>query len=128
MATPALDKHSIGIEICNFGPVTPIRDGNFKNYVGGIMKAEEVTDLGTQYRGYQYWHSYTDAQIASVKELLLYLCDKYNITKEYKGQNMWGLSSRALSGENGIWSHVSCRADKTDVYPHPKLIEMLKTL
>ena len=31
-------------------------------------------------------------------------------------------------GSEGIWSHTNFRKDKSDVYPHPKLIEMLQSL
>jgi len=43
---------------------------------------------------------------------------------------MWDVSQRALSGEPGIWTHVSYRQKpgKTDCHPQPELIEMLKTI
>ena len=34
----------------------------------------------------------------------------------------------ANEGAEGIWSHTNFRKDKFDVYPHPKLIEMLQSL
>jgi len=34
----------------------------------------------------------------------------------------------ANEGGEGIWSHTNFRKDKFDVYPHPKLIEMLQSL
>ena len=123
-----LQKHSIGIEVCNFGPLTKQADGTFTNYVRGKMKPEEVLDLGHEFRGFQYWHSYTDAQLASLKELLAFLCDRWVIPKMYNGTDMWDLSTRAFAGEPGIWTHVSVRKDKTDMYPHPQLIAMLKDL
>jgi len=33
-----------------------------------------------------------------------------------------------LKGENGVLTHNSVRPDKTDVYPNPKLVAMLKGL
>jgi len=33
-----------------------------------------------------------------------------------------------LKGKAGVFTHNSVRKDKVDVYPHPKLIEMLKSL
>jgi len=123
-----LQKHSIGIEVCNYGPLTKQADGTFRNYLKGKMAPNEVMDLGYVYRGYQYWHSYTDAQIASLKELLQFLCTKWSIPSKYNGPDMWEITPRAFVGEPGIWSHTSARKDKTDMYPHPKLIEMLKAL
>jgi len=123
-----LQKQSIGIEVCNYGPLTKTADGTFINYLKGKMNPAEVFDLGYEWRGFRYWHNYTDAQIAMLQELLVFLCDRWNIPKQYNGSEMWDVSPRALAGEPGIWAHVSVRKDKTDMYPHPKLIEMLKSL
>ena len=41
---------------------------------------------------------------------------------------MWDISPNALSGINGIYTHVSYRSDKNDMSPQINLIEMLKTL
>jgi hypothetical protein len=39
-----LDKTSIGIEVCNWGPITK-KGTKFYNYVGGEIPKEEVTEL-----------------------------------------------------------------------------------
>ena len=41
---------------------------------------------------------------------------------------MFDVNAKALSGTPGVWAHGSVRYDKVDIYPHPKLIEMLKSL
>jgi len=123
-----LQKHSIGIEICNWGWVTKQTDGSFKNYVNRMVSEKEVIELAAPYRGYKYWHSYTDAQIQSTRDLLVLLCAKWNIPKEFKGMGMFDINTDALMGKPGIWSHTSVRSDKVDVYPHPKLVQMLKSL
>lgn len=122
-----LDKIAIGIELCNWGYLTKQADGTFKNYVGGIVPAEEVTDLGSEFRGYQFYHSYTDSQLNSLRDLIIYLCDKYNIPKTYN-ENIWDINQAALNGQSGIFSHTSYRKDKYDCSPQPKLITMLKEL
>ena len=38
------------------------------------------------------------------------------------------MNPACLNATNGIWSHTSCRNDKYDLNPQPKLIAMLKTL
>lgn len=123
-----LQQESIGIEICNWGWVTKRADGAFINYVGGRMNPDEIVDLGYDYRGYRYWHAYTDAQLASTKLLLQYLCSTWNIPTGYKGIEMFELDDRAFQGDPGIWTHGSVRLDKWDVSPQPKLIEMLESL
>jgi N-acetyl-anhydromuramyl-L-alanine amidase AmpD len=122
-----LDKYSIGIELCNWGYLKKGQDGKFRTYVNSIVPEEEAIKLDTPFRRYEYWHNYTDAQINALRDLLVYLCDKFNIPKTYN-EDMWDVSNKALSGESGIWTHVSVRSDKTDCYPHTKLVTMLKSL
>jgi N-acetyl-anhydromuramyl-L-alanine amidase AmpD len=121
-----LDKNSIGIEICNWGSLTQ-RNGKFYNYVNGEVPFDEVIELNSPFRGYRYFHSYTEKQIESVKQLLLYWGEIYKIPLIYN-DDIWGLTPRAYKGEKGIFTHCSVRPDKIDIYPHPKMIEMLKSL
>ena len=123
----SLDKISIGIEVCNWGQLTKKPDGTYINYVNRVVPKEEVTELATPFKGYKYWHSYTDAQIQALKELLVHLGAKHNIPLKYNA-DIWDITPRALKGEAGVFSHNSVRKDKVDMYPHPKLIEMLKQL
>jgi hypothetical protein len=60
-------------------------------------------------------------------DLLKLWKDKYGIDLTYNA-DIWDVTKRALSGENGVFTHNSVRKDKADVYPHPKLIEALKAL
>lgn len=123
----SLDKISIGIEICNWGPLEKV--GNkFFNYVDREVPFDQVCELEKPYKGYKYYHAYTDAQIESVRQLLLYWKDVYKIDLTYREQDMWQVSDRALKGENGVYTHNSYRRDKTDISPQPKMIAMLKTL
>ena len=121
-----LDKHSIGIEICNWGQLT-LKDGKFYNYVKREVAANEICELDTLYKGYKYYHNYTDAQIESTKQLLIYWGELYNIPLTYN-QDIFDLTPRAYKGEAGVFTHNSVRPDKVDIYPHPKMIEMLKSL
>jgi hypothetical protein len=61
----SLDKISVGIEICNYGPLTK-RNGYYYNYVGGKSRLYRGRPfLATKYKGHIYWQKYTDAQIES---------------------------------------------------------------
>jgi len=122
----SLDKISIGIEICNWGQLTA-RDGKFYNYVNREVPEEEVCYLNQPYKGFKYFHNYTDAQIAAVKDLLLLWKQRYNIPLTYN-QDIWDITPRALKGEAGVFTHNSVRRDKVDIYPHPKMIQMLQSL
>ena len=120
-------KASIGIEVCNWGCLIKDKDGNFRNYVNGIVPANEVVELPTPYRGYKYFQDLTDAQVISLKELVIYLCDKYKISKKFNA-DMFDINTRALDGENGIFCHTSYRSDKTDYPAIPKLVKMLQDI
>lgn len=122
----SLDKISIGIEICNYGPLKK-QNGYFINYVGGRVDRSQVTELNGKYKGHIWWQKYTDAQIESTRQLLVYLCDTYGISKQYF-DSIFDIDKRALKGENGIFTHNSVRHDKSDIYPCPRMIEMLKNL
>jgi N-acetyl-anhydromuramyl-L-alanine amidase AmpD len=122
-----LDKFSIGIEICCWGQLNKQPDGTFLNYVNSVVPSDEVIDLVTPFKAHRYWHNYTDAQISSLKELLLFICEKHNIKPTYN-DDIFAVSNRALKGEEGIFTHNSVRSDKFDIYPHPKIIEMLKSI
>lgn len=125
-----LDQISIGIEICNWGYLTKVGEGKnakFLNYVNREVPVDQVIELEQPFKGHKYWHNYTDAQIEAVKELLLLWNDRYKIPLDYN-DDIWGICPRALSAKPGVYTHNSVRKDKTDVYPHPGLIEMLKSL
>jgi len=123
----ALDKHAIGIEVCSWGPLDNV-NGKFYNYVDREIPADQVTELETPYKGHKYYHRYTDAQIESVKQLLMYWRDIYGIDLTYREEDMWTISTRALQGEVGVYTHNSYRKDKSDIHPCPRMIAMLKSL
>jgi N-acetyl-anhydromuramyl-L-alanine amidase AmpD len=118
-----LDKVSIGIEICNWGQLTP--DGTkFSTYTKRQIPSSEIIKLDQPFKGYQYWHNYTDAQIDALEELLCDLQGRFQIPLAVSG-DLFSINKKAFLGEPGLYTHNSVRKDKTDIYPHPKLIEML---
>ena len=121
-----LNKTSVGIEVCNWGYLKE-KDGKFYNYVNARVPESMVTTLDQPYKGYKHWYKYTDAQIESTRQLLVYLCETYDIPKEYRSE-IFGLDKEAFKGTAGIYTHNSVRKDKSDIYPCPRMIEMLKKL
>jgi N-acetyl-anhydromuramyl-L-alanine amidase AmpD len=121
-----LDKASVGIEVCNWGYLKE-KDGKFYNYVNARVPESMVTTLDEPFKGYKHWYKYTDAQIESTRQLLVYLCDTYNIPKEYRAQ-IFSLDKEAFKGTPGIYTHNSVRKDKSDIYPCPRMIQMLEKL
>ena len=98
------------------------------SYVGTVVADDEVQEYTAPFRGYTYYQKYTQAQIDNVGELLSFLTTKWNIPKEYKGDQIFDIDVRALRGEPGIYTHVSVRPDKNDCHPQPELISMLKSI
>ncbi len=119
-----LNQQSIGIELCNWGPLN-LKKSCYLNYLEKIVPINEVSIYDTPFRGSLFYQEYTNEQLSSLKNLINYLCETYNIPKEYKS-DMWDISKLALSGNPGIYSHVSFRKDKSDCHPQKELIDTLK--
>lgn len=136
--SPTMQRQSIGIEICNFGYLTKKSNGTFVTYTGQIVPTEYVCDLGYSFRGYQYWHKYTDLQLYSLEYLIKSLANKYDIdiTKGLQERLLTETHADAFATYNdaitgrvfGILSHTSVRKDKTDCSPQPNLINLLTSL
>lgn len=134
-----LNKTTVGIEICNWGPLLkgpdkeyhPVKwDPALKRYVPNIkitIEADRIEAYDKPFREFKYFEKYTDEQILATERLLIYLCEKFDISKTYN-TDMWNVSKNALSGKSGVWGHVSVRPDKSDPHPQPELIEMLQNL
>lgn len=129
----SLDKHSIGIEICNWGGLKKGNDGKFyawpDDYSSVTVPPEKVIEYPEGFRGFYYYERYTKEEIDSLRLLLLLWAEDYNIPLTYH-DNMWQMNDNALNGEDGVWSHVSYRpeTEKQDCHPQSELIEMLKNL
>jgi len=122
-----IDKASIAIEFDSWGGLN-LKNGNFYATYGNKVNVP-TTHYANGFRGYEYYESYTDEQIQTAGELILFWRDRYGISTDYNS-DMWDISDRALTGSGGIWTHVSYRpaSDKQDCHPQPSLIEMIKSL
>jgi N-acetylmuramoyl-L-alanine amidase-like protein len=132
-----MNSKSIGIEICNYGPIVKSNDGKFYNYVNRPVPAEMVVELAKPFQGYKYYHKYTDRQVAILRELLLDLSARFSIDlkkgmkpmlDEGKGAEAFLLSQDALAGKPGLWTHTNVRKDKFDCSPQDSLIQMIRSL
>lgn len=122
-----IDKHSIGIEFDNWGGLT--NHGDIYKATYGNKVDVPITYYPEGFRGYEYYESYTDAQITTAAELLLLWRDRYGIPLTYR-ENFYELNEDAINGELGVWSHTSFRSakDKQDIHPQPELLKMLKII
>jgi N-acetyl-anhydromuramyl-L-alanine amidase AmpD len=124
------DKMTIGIELSNYGPLVPIL-GNmetiYSRQVDGTTGVTRVdvycgqgerdafVKSGGEYRGYQYFATFTNAQYNSTVLLLRYLTQKYGISRSFLPENLRYDIYNDVINFNGIVSHVNYRADKNDV-------------
>lgn len=122
-----LNQESIGIEICNWGFLNKTSDGKYKAVYGNIVNNVEIQEYPDLFRGQRYYQKYTEAQIKTVGELLLFFKNKFNIPLDYHA-DMWDINKNALLGTPGVWTHVSYHPEKSDLHPQPEMVEMLKTL
>lgn len=122
----SLDKSSIGIEICAWGPVTE-KDGKFYSYTGKELPANEIYPLDKPFRGYKYFHSVSDAQYQTLELLLDWLISKYKIPVQKSFDETWFDFNKEVIDKKtpGLWTHTTVRKDKSDMYPDKRLIDLL---
>lgn len=127
----ALNKASVAVEICNYGPLTKGADGKFYNYVNSQVPADQVVTLAKPFRGFYYYHAYTDKQIATTREFILAMKAKYpkiDLKTPLLTAEGFELNASAQKGISGVWTHSNVRKDKFDLSPQPKLLAMLKEI
>lgn len=128
-----MNTHSVGIELCNMGWVK-----NGKAYTGALVMPDQIVSLKEPFRGYINWHKYTNKQLQSLRELLLYIAKRDNIDL-HKGVYQWIRSEGATKAFDfhsdayygkvkGLLCHSSIRKDKFDMSPQPELIDMILSL
>jgi len=147
-----LHRESIGIELCNFGKITkgyfekdqngipkPIARGknSYFTYVGQDVNPEQVTELDVPFRGYNYFHKYSAAQLESLKKLLLHLAEKHsidireglpNLIRKEGVKAFDRVVTKTCIDTPGVWSHGNVNDAKFDVSPQEGMIEMLLEL
>jgi hypothetical protein len=127
-----MHRNSVAIEVCCMGQIV-----NGKTYVNTPADTSQVIKLAKPFRGFQYWHNYSDAQITALKNWILFVANKYSIDPriglvEYvraKGADGFDvLDVRKAESTPGMYSHTNVIRGKVDMYPHPDLIDMLLSL
>lgn len=132
-----MHKHSIGIELCNFGFLTK-KGSDYFTYANTRVDPKQVVDLGFKFRGYRYWQRYSDTQIEMLKKLILYVTDLHGIStylglqerlQQMSPMDAFDYFDEAKFGEvKGILSHTSVRKDKFDIFPQDEICDMILSL
>ena len=124
-----LNSKSISIELCNYGPLTLGKDGNFYNSINKQVNKEDVAELETEFRGYKYWEKYTQSQLDSLSKLINYLKKRWLIQIESGIYNEdWFNYDEKWFSMGGLRNHSQVRPDKFDLAPQKELIDMLNSL
>lgn len=131
-----LNRQSIPIEVCNYGYLSKNRSGRFVNYLGKPVPDNMVTELDKPFRGFIYWHRYTDKQLETLGTLTCDIASRHNIDIKlglqqfiHSGAAAFEVNQAALKGLPGLWSHTNVRpTGKWDMYPCPRLIQLIKNL
>lgn len=125
----ALDKTSVGIEICAWGPLTKKGD-KYYTYVNTEVAPEHVYELEIPFRGFKYFHKVSDVQFKQLELLVDFLITEYNVPVQKSFDLSWFEFNQELIDKKlpGIWTHTNVRKDKSDMYPDQKLLEMLNRL
>lgn len=128
----ALNKSSIGIEIVSWGPLRKGSDGKFYAFPGDYKKIVvpdcDVLILNEPFRGSKFYHKYSEAQIKSVCNLIVYLKNKFPLIPFPKELGKFYEYSEKVVTEMlpGLYSHTTVRKDKSDIVPQPELMEALQ--
>lgn len=128
----ALDKSSVGIEICSYGPLKKVGDKYFAwpaNWTTEVSPSE-VYELETEFRGYKYFQAYSQEQLKTLESLMEFLIEEYNIPVQKSFDMSWFEFNQELINKKtpGIWTHTNVRKDKSDSYPDKRLLEILNRL
>jgi len=133
-----MHTNSISIEICSAGYLKE-KDGRFVTWYGEEVHPSQVEELVKPFRGYKYFHRYSEAQLQSLEALLYLLSDKHGIDLS-KGLP-WMLSetkdvNSAFEYDadidrgkvKGLLSHTNVRTGKTDISPQKGMVYLLRGL
>ena len=127
-----MHKNSVGIEVCNFGYLI-----SGKTYTNQIAHESQIVTLKKSFRKFKTWHRYSDNQIQSLKNLLIFIGNRDSIDIreglpkliKQNGEKAFDFSTEAFKGNvKGILSHTNVRKDKFDMFPQQELLDMLVSL
>lgn len=129
-----MNKHSVGIEMCNFGQL----NSEGKNYINVKGHESQIVTLNEAFRGYTNWHKYSERQLYALKKLIYHISSRDDIDIR-EGVVKWlhnggakkafSFNQEAYEGKiKGLLLHNNVRKDKVDVFPQTELIDMLLSL
>jgi hypothetical protein len=127
-----MTSHSLSIELNSAGGLTKVGD-KYYTWFKQEVHPSQVVELDQPFRGYKYFHRYSDEQLMSLEALLYHLAEKHDINIQ-DGMYKMGPTERYEFNESawkggitGILSHTNVRKDKSDVFPQPELDRLINS-
>ena len=129
-----MNRRSVGLEICSMGHLNK----EMKTYVNTKVADSQVITLDEAFRGAIHWHKYSDKQIEEVEKWLRFIGERDGVDlrvglqqwiKKQGATKAFDFQEDAYYGKvKGLLSHTNVRRDKMDVYPDPRLIDVIMSL
>jgi hypothetical protein len=148
-----MHRESVAVEVCSFGQLTKggyyknvngvyvwtaLKPNSFYTYVGVEADPAQIETLSVEFRGFKYWHKYSDKQLTALKELLKDVSERDGIDMKkgivelihskgvFKAFDFCDVSYCA--NNPGLWMHVNVLKTKTDMFPQEELVDLLVSL
>jgi peptidoglycan hydrolase-like protein with peptidoglycan-binding domain len=133
-ASGYMNRHSVGLEICNMGYL----DNNNRTYVKSLCQREQVIGLQEAFKGKLLWHAYSEKQIKETEKWIKFVAERDQIDirlglkqyiKKYGPSKGFDFQEDAYYGKvKGLLTHGNVRSGKSDIYPHPDMVDMIMSL
>ncbi len=130
-----LKEHSLSIELCSAGGLRNV-NGVWRTWFNEKVEDSQVCELKKPFRGYRAFQKYSEEQLKSLKAVWIYLANKHDIDIR-KGMQSWLLNNQnafewnieAYSGKvEGMLNHTNLRKDKSDMFPQPELLDLIRSI
>ena len=140
----ALHRNSIGIEVCNFGPLNRVLN-DYYSWANKRVVESEVIDLKKDFRGKRYFHKITNDQLHALNFLISKIAKDtgIDVTKGMKERikklgdwKAFDYDPSIQSGNlKGLFCHTNVSGpnkwknfEKWDWFPQPELIDLINSL
>lgn len=130
-----MNRHSVGIEICNMGYLD---SKNMQTYVGSVCQEDQVCELPEHFKKKLHWHNYTEEQIKATEKWIKWVGERDGVDirlglkqyiKKYGPSKGFDFQEDAWAGKvKGLLTHGNVRTGKSDIYPHPDMVDMIMSL
>jgi len=139
-----LHRNSIGIEVCNFGPLHRVGNDYF-SWANKRIAPSEIIELSKEFRGYKAFHKITDDQLKGLNFLIAKIAKDTGIDptkglkERLKKMDPWkafDYDSEIKDGKlKGLFCHTNVSPknryggyEKWDWHPDPNLIDLINSL